>query len=335
MNSRERVKITLNHEEPDRIPIDFGSIPSTSISIIAYNRLKEYLGLKINKTKVLDMWQQLALVDIEIRDYFKIDTVGLWPEKKRKEAKLASNILGEIPENWKSKMLENGSEIHVENGIEMAKRPAEGYYFDPIYKPLEKATLEDLDNFVWPSQFSFYRVPDPENLNPLISGLKKRGKFLYKNSDLAIVGNFGGSVFETACGLRGFDNFLIDLVNNKKFAAKLLDKIVKNNIEYFKKYNDAVGEYIQVIMLGGEDLGSQRNLLISPNLYREMIKPKQEELWQFIKKNCDAKLLVHSCGAISDIINDFQEIGMDILNPVQTSAKNMNPEELKTMYGNK
>jgi len=335
LKSRERVIKALNHKEPDRVPIDLGAAAPTGISAMAYNRLKDYLGINAGKTKLIDMWQQVAMVEVEVRERFNVDTIGLWPAGEWKDSKLPDGSNCIIPQGWKSEILDDGSEVQIENGRQIAKRPAEGIYFDPIYTPLADATIEDLDDFVWPSPFSFYKMPDLDNLDMFVSGLEERGKFLYENSDLAVVGNFGGSIFEAAYGLRGFENFMIDLMDNKKFVEKLLDKLVKHNKEYFKRYNEAVGEFIQIIMVGGEDIGTQRNLVINPDTYRELIKPRQKELWQFINNNCDAKIMIHACGSIDKIIDDLHEAGIEVLNPVQTSANNMDPRNLKKKYGKK
>lgn len=335
MNSRERVVKALNHEEPDRVPIDLGAMGSSGISAIAYNRLKDHLGIESGSTKVIDMWQQLAKPELEILERFHIDTIGIWPRGEWKQSLLPDGSDCLIPQGWKTKKLEDGSEVEIEAGKELARRPKDGIYFDPIYSPLKDATIEDLDDFVWPAPFSFYKMPDPNNLEIYLNGLEDEAKYWYNESDLALVGNFGGSIFEAAYGLRGFEQFMVDLMIDKKFAGKLLDKLVDANIEYFKRYIDCVGKYVQVIMVGGEDIGTQQGLEISPDLYREMIKPRQKRLWQFMKKHSDASLVVHSCGSIVDIIDDFAEAGIDSINPVQISAEGMDPKHLKNKFGEK
>jgi uroporphyrinogen decarboxylase len=335
MKSRERVIKALSHEEPDRVPIDLGAMGCSGIAAMAYNKLKKYLRIKGGSTKVIDMWQQLAKPELEILERFHVDTIGIWPRSDWKPSQLPDGSDCEIPEGWESKKLEDGSEVQLEQGYELARRPKDGIYFDPIYHPLKDATIEDLDTFVWPSPFSFYKMPDPINIDIYLNGLEDEAKYWYYESDLALVGNFGGSIFEAAYGLRGFEQFMMDMMINRNFAEKLLDRLVEVNIEYFKRYIDCVGEYVQVIMVGGEDIGTQNGLEISPNLYREIIKPRQKNLWQFIKQNSDAFLLVHSCGSIADIIDDYADAGIDVINPVQISAKGMNPEYLKQKYGDK
>jgi uroporphyrinogen decarboxylase len=168
-----------------------------------------------------------------------------------------------------------------------------------------------------------------------LGGLEEEAKYWYNSSEYALVGNFGGSIFEAASGLMGYERFFTDILINRKFIEKLLDKLVKANIEYAKRYLDLVANYIDVILVGGEDIGGQDRLEINPDLYRELIKPRQRELWQFIKRNSRAYLLVHSCGAIGDIIEDYIEIGVDAINPVQTSSVKMDPGMLKKKYGDR
>lgn len=335
MKSRERVLKALRHEEPDRVPIDFGATGSSGISAMAYNKLKDYLGIKTGTTRVFDMWQQLAKPEPEILERFHVDTVGIWASGGWRPSLLPDGSRCEIPQGWESTTLEDGSEVELEQGYKLARRPPGGIYFDPVFHPLENATIDDLDNFTWPAPFSFYKLPDKSNLDIYLTGLKEEARYWYEESDLALVGNFGGSIFEAAYGLRGFEKFMEDMVLNRAFAERLLDKLVDANIEYFKRYCDSVGKYLQVIMVGGEDLGTQRGLVISPKLYRELIKPRQQQLWQFIKRNTDAFILVHSCGSISDIIDDLVDAGADIINPVQISAQGMEPKRLKERFGHK
>jgi uroporphyrinogen decarboxylase len=136
-------------------------------------------------------------------------------------------------------------------------------------------------------------------------------------------------------GLMGYEKFLTDIIQNRAFVEKLFDKLVESNIEYAKRYLDLVADYIDVIMVGGEDIGMQGGLEISPHLYLEIVKPRQKKLWKFIKNSCDAYLVVHCCGSMSDIIEDFIEIGVDAINPVQVSARNMDSGALKERYGDR
>ena len=335
MNSRERVRMVFEHKEPDRVPIAFGSVPPSSVSAIAYNKLCSYLNLPCD-CKIMDVLQQVVHVDKNIRDRFHVDLKGIFPRVgKWRDEKLRDGTFCQVPDAWRPVTLPDGSKIVYDGDIKVFKMPPDGYYFDHIYWPLQKATIEDLDDFVWPAPFSFYKLPDVNNLDIYLNGLEEEAKYWYENSEYALVGIFGGSIYEAATGLMGYERFFTDIIANRKFVEKLYDKIVAANIEYAKRYLDLVGDYIDIIMVGGEDIGAQDRLEINPDLYREMIKPRQAKLWEFIKKNSKAYILVHSCGAISEIIEDYIEIGVDAINPVQVSGANMDSKTLKEKYGDR
>ncbi len=317
------------------MPIDFGATCASGISAIAYNHLKEYLGIRSGQTRICDMWQQIARPEPEVLERFHVDCVGLAPQGNWVPSRLPDGSACMIPIGWESRKQADGSEVEIECGREIARRPPGGIYFDPIYHPLKEASLAYLDDFVWPAPFSFYKMPDPDHLDIYLGGLREEALYWYRETDLALVGLFGGGIFEAAYGLRGFEEFMSDLCTDRKFAEKLLDRLVAVNIEYFKRYVERVGSYLSVIMVGGEDIGSQTGLEISPLAYREIVYPRQRNLWQFMKRNCDAFILVHSCGAISDIIDDLADAGADAINPVQISARGMEPRALKDRFGQK
>ncbi len=333
MNSRERVRKALAHQEVDRVPLDFGSTAATGISAMAYNNLCKYLGIE-TKCRIFDTFQQLVIPDESILERFHIDLKGIFPrtEKWRKE-KLLDGSISNVPDIFRPVTLPDGAKIVYDGDLIIAKMPVEGYYFDHVYWPLENASIDDLDDFVWPAPFSFYKLPDVNNLDIYLKGIEEESKYWYENSDYALVGNFGGSILEAAMGLMGYERFLVDILKNQEFVEKLLDKLVYANIEYAKRYLDKVNGYVDIIVVGGEDIGTQSGLVINPSLYRKLVKPRQNKLWQFIKKNSDAFLAVHSCGAMSEVINDYIEIGVDVINPVQISAANMGSKVLKQKFG--
>jgi uroporphyrinogen decarboxylase len=335
LNSRERVRKALEHKEPDRVPIDLGAMCATGISAIAYNKLCKYLGIE-TKCRIYDTYQQLVIPDVELLERFHIDLKGIFPRSdKWREEKLSDGSISNVPDSFRPVTLPDGSKVHYEGNVVAARMPAKGFYFDHVYWPLKNATIEDLDNFNWPAPFSFYKLPDVNNLDIYLNGLESEAKYWYENSDFALVGNFGGSIFEAAMGLMGYERFLVDIIKDRAFVEKLLDKLVLANIEYGKRYLDKVNCYIELIVVGGEDLGTQHSLEISPELYREVIKPRQKKLWQFLRENSDATIAVHSCGAISEVIDDFIEIGVGALNPVQISAKGMDSKDLKIRFGDR
>lgn len=201
-----------------------------------------------------------------------------------------------------------------------------GFHCEMIDHPLKNATIEDLRSYPW---------PDPLKVNEM-ERLKKEAKDLYENTDYAIllVSDSLGSLFERAWYLRGFEGFLMDLVSNQKFAEALMNKLLEINIVFLEECLSAIGDYIQIVEVG-DDLSIQNGPLFSLDVYRRLIKPRQKELFKFIKARTKAKILYHSCGSVYPFIADLIDIGIDILNPVQVSAINMNAKNLKKEFGGK
>lgn len=304
MESRERVLKSLEHKEPDRIPIDMGS-PVTSIHIEAYTKLKKYLGINKTKPRIQDNMQQVVEVDEPILQRFAVDTRHLCLKPKRWQRLPDGNYIDE----W---------------GIKY-KKPERSYYYDMYEHPLANATIEDLDKYSW---------PDPDDPRR-VEGLKERAEDLYYNTEYAIVlGGFSECLFGLPSWLRGHTQFYMDLISDKEFATALLDRLLEYEIRLAKNALKLAGKYIQVVRVA-DDLGMEKGPIISPSLYRKLIKPRQKKLYQFIKEHSGAKILLHSCGSVYELIPDFIEIGVDALNPVQVAAKNMDSKKLKKEFGDK
>jgi len=328
MNSRERVIAALMHEEPDRVPVDLGGMFSTGIMGIAYNKLKAYLGIKSGRTRMYDLGQQLAEPEIEVLKIIGADVLPVLIEypKRWKKSVLPDGSPCEVPYDFNPEVLPDGSKVlRDDEGRIISKMPKNGYYYDSVYHPLENAkTVEDLE------EYNFYKPIDEET----IRNLNERAKNLYENTDYALMLNGAGNIYETAQGLLGWQNFMVKLIRNPDFIATLLDKIVEANIKRLEKILPAVNGYVQVVQVG-DDLGMQNGPQISPRLYRSLIKPRHKKLYQYIKTHIDAYLFIHTCGSVYDFIPDLIETGIDILNPVQVSAKNMDTSKLKEEFGDK
>jgi len=304
MNPRERVLTTLQHKEPDRVPISLGCAPS-SMTPLAYERLKKYLGIKGEDDEIVGE-QVVIKFDERILQKFEVDFRCIYLNS---------------PRDWKGKTYQDGT-FTDEWGIRYKRA---GDYLEMVDHPLKDATVEDLQTYNW---------PDPHD-SGRTDGVRKRAKELYETTDYAIDSYFIASIFEQSWYLRGFERFLTDLVINQEFAEALLDKVLEIQKGFFEEYLKAVGDYIHIVRVF-DDLGMQTNLLMNPSLYRKLIKPRHKELYRFIKQRTKAKLLHHSCGAIYPLIGDLIEIGLDILNPMQPKALNMdNPEKLKEKFGEK
>ncbi|MBC7188960.1 hypothetical protein H5U35_01930 [Candidatus Aerophobetes bacterium] len=304
MTPKERLLTALSHQEPDRVPLDLGGTPTT-IEVPAYEELKKYLGVK-SKTKTF--LRDHVEPDEKILELFEIDTRYLHPKP---------------PKSWKLRIEKDNSYVD-EWGIRW-KKPSSSLYFDPVGHPLKDATIDDLQRYTW---------PDPSD-EGRVEGLREKAKFLFEKTDYALVADMHGvGIFETSWMLRGFEKFLEDLIINEDFALLLLEKVTEIKIGLYSKFLEAVGRYVQVVMTS-DDLGTEKGPLISPQLYRKMIKPFHKKLFDSIKKRTDAYLFFHSCGSVYNFIPDLIEIGVDILNPVQVAAKDMDTEKLKKEFGDK
>jgi uroporphyrinogen decarboxylase len=328
MTSRERVLTTLNHQEPDKIPIDLGGMGSTGIMGIAYNELKHKLGFKENTTRICDINQQLAEPEREILDYFEVDVISLdntfgknntdWREWSLPDGSLA-NV------HQKSQPVKIGDDWVLMDGARIkAKMIPECLYFETCNPPLENANCEkDISNYNWKYFTDEY-----------LRNLENKAKWLYEETNYAIMGGFGGSIVEEAETLLGWSNFMMDLIANPDFIEILMDKLVEVHLKNLKGYLQAVSPYIQIIQMG-DDLGTQNGPLISPDLYKSMIKSRHKKIYQYVKKHSDLYLFLHSCGSIYDFIPDLIDAGVDILNPVQFTAAKMDSAILKKDFGKK
>lgn len=339
MKPRERVLKAINHEEPDRLPIDFGG-ENTGISGEAYKNLVEYLGLDEEIYVYSPLWD-IAEVSQEVRDLFGVDVVyahrtlppsALHEESEWEEWKLNDGRGCLIPKEW-AKRIETDDEgneyIRTKGGELMLKRSVNSPYFDDY--PVHYHPLEDVDDWK-----AIEELPE----GPLMAEfsesdfrrLEKNAKWLRENTDYAIVALFGGSMFENPTHLRGYEQFLRDVKKNPDFIIWLEEMLVEKYKKLLDGFLPAVAEYVDIIQFN-DDLGHQSAPLISPKDYERLIHPYMKEVYQYVKKNSDCYIMRHSCGAIEPFIEYFIDMGVDILNPVQISAKGMDPKKLKEKYG--
>jgi len=236
-----------------------------------------------------------------------VDTryVRAFPIRKWEEAKAEDTVI----DNW-------GTKWH---------KPKSSHYWDPISFPLANATLDDLKSYHYPN--SWNRNYEKEMI--------KAAERLHKDTEYYIVGDSGtAGIFEQCWMIRGLQSFLMDLLVNIEFAEKLLDIVLEQRKEFYGRFLNAVGPYVSMVTVS-DDMGNQQGLLVSPQLYRRLIKPRHKELYSFIKQQADVKIFLHCCGAVSELIDDFVEEGVDVLNPVQVSARGMDSARLKRDFGGK
>lgn len=331
MNHRERVLTALGHREPDRVPIDFGGTVDSTIHVSAYRELREALGIGEGTMRVADIWQQGVMLDDDVRRAVGSDTLGIQYEPQQWRTDVVTyGFPVELPGQFKPQMQEDGSQVVWDSaGNVVLKMPGGGYYFDSVFCPLAEAdSVDDINDHLE----AIEGYDRSAYLDKSFDELGRQARELYENTDYLLVGFFGGHIFQAGQGLRGWETFLVDLVVNPTFAEALMDKLAEVNMRRFHRYAETLGKYVQVIHVE-DDLGMQDRPLISPDLYRKRVKPYHKKLYSYIKSHCDAHLLLHTDGAISDFVPDFIEMGIDALNPVQESAKGMDTKNLKERFG--
>lgn len=304
MTPRERFLAALNHEEPDRVPLDLGGI-NTSLMIETHDNLKKHLGLEDYPAKVLSKTWQIAKTAEPILEKLSIDSRYIFPEMKMLQ------------------ISENDNTFIDEWGV---KRRFIMHYYEMESHPLGGAIdMEDIESYPW---------PEPSQ-HIILDGLRERARSLKEDTDYAVCGYpGGGSLFEQAWYLRGYTDLLVDFMVNKDIAHAVLTHILDARKKTAELFLNEVGEFLDVFQVG-DDIATQDNPAMSPELYREMLKPYQAELFAFIKERTPAKLYYHSCGSIVPLIDDLIEIGVDALNPIQVTARDMNTSELKRRFGNR
>lgn len=301
MDSQSRFKLAVSHQEPDRIPLDLGGMVS-GITQLAHRQLSSYLGVSSPEV-LIDRSQRLVKPSPEILTQFGIDT---------RYACL------EIPyQVWASD--EKGSIWKDEWGV---KRKFTGLYYDMIEHPLANLeTMEDLKRV---------KIPPPPSDEQCLK-LKKELNSIRSQGKVAII-NVIGSCFEFAWYLRGLEKFLMDLMLYPSLACGIMDLMLEYQFAQFDRLLSYMGTLIDIVLCG-DDLATQKAPLLSPDLYRRYVKPRQKKLYDFIKKRTKAKIFYHSCGAITPFLPDLIEIGVDIINPIQVSAEGMDLYQLKRNWG--
>ena len=311
--SRERLLTALEHHEPDRVPIDLGG-NQTGIHKFAYMKLIGQLGLKENLV-ILDLVQQLAKPSEAVLERLHVDTRYVW-------AKGAGRFKGDVVQRMRDGQMWN--DFTDEFGVTWSMPDLSPNYFDITHSPLAGLSLEQIKDFPFP------QGDDPSRFE----GLRDRVLTLKRDTPFAVVSGISGVVYEYCWYLRGLENLFADMMERPEILETLLERMLKFWLDWFRLFLSEVGDVVDVIMIG-DDLAGQKGPLFSPTIYRSLIKPRQKRLVQYIKSRTPAKIWYHSCGAVVEYIPDLLDNGIDILNPVQISAKGMEPAKLKAKYGEK
>jgi uroporphyrinogen decarboxylase len=313
MSSRQRVLKALNHETPDRVPIDLGGF-QTGIHRSAYIQLIEHLGIR-DEVTILDPVQQLARPCEELLERFHVDiryVVAHGPE----------SFHGGIEHNTRNGRLWH--DLKDEFGVVWSMPDDQPLYMDISHHPLADATQADLANYPFP------KGDDPTRF----TGLREQAQALRRETPYALSTGIGGVVYEICWYLRGLERWFMDTIENPAFCEALLDRTLEFWLGYYRAFMKEIGDLVDVVMIG-DDIGGQSGPLFSPTFYRNIVKPRQKKLVWHIKSLTPAKIWYHTCGSVRQFIPDLLDNGIDILNPVQISAADMDPRDLKTEFGDR
>ena len=313
MTSRQRVLAALDHRQPDRVPIDLGG-NQTGIHRIAYEKLIRQLGLA-EEIQIMDAVQQLARPSEPVLERLRVDTRYI-------HAGAASGFNGTIVtcerdgKRW--------HDLTDEFGVRWSMPDQTPLYMDITHHPLADAKLSDLADYPWPIG----------NDSGRFAGLRDKALHLRRETPFAVVSGISGVVYEICWYLRGLQQWFIDMVEQPAFCEALLDQTLRFWLGWFDGFLTTVGDVVDVIMIG-DDLAGQSGPLFSPSFYRRVVKPRHKQLVQYIKSRTAARIWYHTCGACRQYIPDLLDNGIDALNPVQISAAGMEPDALKSEFGDR
>lgn len=344
MNSRERVLAAIAHKQPDQVPVDLGSTPSSGISAIAYSNLLKAIGRTDLPVQIYDVVQQLAQPDMSIIDRFGIDVLDIGrafntEEKDWHETILANGDKAFYPIHFNPVKQADGSyHCYDEDGKRLlALMPQGATFFDQSYFPYINGFPENYDTLdeemgrvLWSR---YVHSPWDHTQDPdFWKTLREKTLQLRASTDKALMIVCGCNLFEWGTFLRRMDNFLMDLLCEPDQVARMLDQLLERHLATLAKVCDSVGDVVDIIRFG-DDLGMTSGPFMDVDTYRSLFKPRHKQLCDYVKMHSQMHTFIHSCGSISSLMPDLIEAGIEIFNPVQTNARQMEPEFLKKEFG--
>jgi uroporphyrinogen decarboxylase len=309
MTPRERVLGALAHQETDRVPIDLGGTWISTTTIPFYEKLKRHFGVD-TPTRLMERNMQVCFIDEQILQALSVDT---------------RFISGNPPELDRNQSVELGEGLYRDPwGIQWIK-PENSYYYDLHKPPLAgEITVQDILQHPW---------PEPNDPG-FTRGLRQQVEALRRQTDCALVLNLSLWVLQCSQNVRGYEDWYVDLVTQPELIECMVDCLTESMLGPLELITEAVGDLVDVISVS-DDIGHQDRLAMSLETYRRVFKPRHARMMQAIKSRARAPVMWHTCGSVYDVLEDLIEIGVDSLNPVQTSAKKMEPERLKQDFGDR
>jgi uroporphyrinogen decarboxylase len=343
MTSRERVLASIHHAEPDGVPVDLGATPSSGISAIAYDHLVGCLPLQDKRNRVYDVVQQVTQPSNEVLDYFRVDAIDVGRAFNQQpgdwcDYELPNGGTAQQPAWFRPVKQPDGSFLAYRGDEPIAVRPASAWSYDQTVYPLLGGYLARYDSQLDEAMARVHWAAlahspwDHAGRPHFWERLRANALALRAASDRAIVLSAGCNLFEWGTFLRRMDKFLADLLLAPRDVERLLDALLVRHLESLEKICRAVGDIVDIIRLG-DDLGTSTGAFMSRDMYRQLFKPRHAILCRYIKAHSRMHTFLHSCGSIYALIPDLIDAGFEILNPVQTSARDMQTARLKREFG--
>lgn len=352
LTSRERINLSLNHQEPDRVPLDLGSGPTTGMHVSSVYLLRQALKLDPPGTpvKVIEPYQMLGEIKPDLMDALGIDVAGVGP---------SATLFGFKNESWKGWTLFDGTPVLVPEAFNTepepdgsilmypegdrsappsGKMPKNGFYFDTIVRqpPLDDDNLNPEDNL---EEFGY--ISEAE-----LAHFKQEVERLYRETDKALLVNFGGTAFGDIAlvpapwlkypkGIRDIEEWYMSTVARRDYVYEVFERQCAIALANLEKLYPVLGDKVTAVYVSGTDFGTQIGPFISPDTYRKLYKPFYQQVNGWIHEHTPWKTFMHSCGSLVALLPDIVDSGFDILNPVQLSAAGMDPRELKSRFGDR
>lgn len=351
MTSRQRILETINHRQPDRIPVDLGATGQTGMNASTLYLLREALGLEEHPIEISEIFQLLGKVDPDMMQYAGADVIGLnnpsnmfgVPDGPLKPFQMPDGTPTLIAQGNEYDVAEDGSVYMYPQGNRSVgpsgHMPAGGSFFDNI----NRAPEFDEDDLTPAEDFKDdFGILDDATARYL----EEKSKALYEGTDYAIIGNLGGAGLGDSAmvpgphvlapkGIRKFDDWLMAHMLYPEYIQEVFEMQTQAMLKNLEIYRQAVGDRIQIVWISGTDFGTQNGEFFRPEVFRELYKPYYQRINDWVHQNTPWKTFYHCCGSIVNYLDDFVEMGVDILNPVQLSARGMDAHMLKEKYGDK
>lgn len=352
MTSRERVNSTLNHKEPDRVPLDLGGSTVTGMHATTIYALRQAMRLDEPGTpvKVIDPFQMLGEIKPDLLDALEVDVVGLAGPRthfgyKKEGWKPWTFFDGTpllVPEGFNTQPEPNGDILMYPQGDRSVpasgRMPKGGFYFDAIVRqpPIDDTRLNVEDNLE-----EFGPIPEED-----VEFLRQESERLYKESDRAIVAGLGGTSFGDIAlvpglalkhpkGIRAIEEWYMSTITRRDYIYRIFERQCEITLNNLEKVYSFLGNRVTVLRITGTDFGMQTGPFVSPAKYRDLYMPFHKQVNDWVHSHTPWKTFIHSCGSVRALIDDFIAAGFDILNPVQCSAVGMDPRELKAEFGDR